>query len=96
MEKADTKPVKTAIEAKLSSALRPIRMAVVDQSHLHAGHAGHAGRDETHFNIEIVSEAFLGKSRVERHRMVNEILAIELAGPVHAMALTAKTPAEAE
>jgi BolA family transcriptional regulator, general stress-responsive regulator len=94
MENSAIKPVKSAIEAKLSGALRPLRMAVVDQSHLHAGHAGHAGREESHFSIEIVSEAFFGKSRVERHRIVNQILAEELAGPVHAMALTAKSPAE--
>jgi BolA family transcriptional regulator, general stress-responsive regulator len=94
MNQPDIKPVKSAIEAKLTIVLKPSRLTVADQSHLHAGHAGHKGRDETHFSIEIVSDAFSGKSRVERHRLVNEILAEELKGPVHAMSLIAKTPQE--
>jgi BolA family transcriptional regulator, general stress-responsive regulator len=94
MKQSDTKPVKASIESKLTSFFRPSRLTIEDQSHLHAGHAGHQGREETHFKIEIVSEAFVGKSRVARHRLVNEALVEELAGPVHAMALTAKTPEE--
>ncbi len=87
--------VKAAIENKLSAALNPVRMVVTDQSHLHAGHAGHkSDHGETHFNVELVSEAFSGKTRVERHRLVNEALSEELAGPVHALALTTKTPEE--
>lgn len=93
--------VRAAIEAKLSAGLAPQHLDIVDDSHRHAGHAhrmtepGHAGPGgETHFKIAIVAEAFAGKSRVERHRMVNTLLADELAGPVHALQLVTKTPAE--
>ena len=62
---------------------------MVDESHQHAGHAGHRPGGETHFRVYIVSEAFQGKSRLERHRLVNETLAGELAGGVHALAIHA-------
>ena len=86
--------VKSRIEEKLSQTFRPERLAVTDESHLHAGHAGHRPEGETHFRVHIVSAAFAGKSRVERHRMVNEALAEELDGPVHALAIHAATPGE--
>ncbi|MEW5726214.1 MAG: BolA family protein [Pseudomonadota bacterium] len=86
--------VRAAIERKLAEGLRPIRLAVVDDSHRHAGHAGSNPEGESHFSIEIVSEAFAGKSRVERHRMVNALLSEELAGRVHAMALKTLAPGE--
>ncbi len=86
--------VRSAIERKLAEGLNPIRLAVVDDSHRHAGHAGANPEGESHFTIEIVSEAFAGKSRVERHRMVNALLAEELAGRVHAMALRTLAPGE--
>jgi len=79
---------------KLEDALAPTRLAIEDDSHRHAGHAGHNPDGESHFSITVVSEAFAGKSRVERHRMVNAVLAEELAGKVHAMALTTLTPDE--
>jgi len=95
MMPASTGTVKAAIESKLSAALNPVRIVVTDQSHLHAGHSGHSSEHgETHFNVEVVSEAFSGKTRLERHRLVNEALSDELAGPVHALALTTKTPGE--
>ncbi|MDA8230430.1 MAG: BolA family transcriptional regulator [Magnetospirillum sp.] len=87
--------VRATIERKLAGGLAPSRLAVIDESHRHAGHAGHHPDGESHFHIEIVAEAFVGKSRVERHRMVNALLAEELAGRVHAMALTTLTPDEA-
>lgn len=87
--------VRQTIEAKLTEGLTPINLVVTDDSHRHAGHAGHRPGGESHFSIEIVSEAFVGKSRIERHRLVNDLLAAELAGPVHAMALIAKAPGEA-
>jgi len=87
--------VRQTIEAKLTEGLNPINLVVTDDSHRHAGHAGHRPGGESHFSIEIVSEAFAGKSRIERHRIVNALLAAELAGPVHAMALVAKAPGEA-
>lgn len=79
---------------KLMVALEPVRLDVVNESHLHAGHAGSPGTGESHFRILIVSPAFASKSRVERHRMVNAALADELAGPVHALALATYAPGE--
>ena len=94
--------VRAAIESKLVSALAPQSLEIIDDSHRHAGHAhrmtqpGHAGDGgETHFKIAIVSDAFAGKSRIERHRLVNTLLADELAGPVHALQLVTKAPGEA-
>lgn len=87
--------VRAAIERKLTEALAPIRLEVVDDSGRHAGHAGHRPGGESHFSVRVVSAAFAGKSRVERHRMVNTVLADELAGPVHALQLTTQTPEEA-
>jgi BolA protein len=86
--------VKRGIVDKLTRGLSPVALSVVDESHRHAGHAGHSGEGESHFRIEVVSEAFSGKSRVERHRMINALLADELAGRVHALAISAKAPAE--
>jgi BolA protein len=87
--------VKSQIEEKLQAAFRPESLQVVDESHLHAGHAGARPEGETHFRVTLVSPAFAGKSRVERHRMVNSTLAEELAGPVHALAVHASAPQEA-
>jgi BolA protein len=86
--------VKSLIEEKLTAALQPESLAVVDESHLHVGHAGHRPEGETHFRVYVVSPAFSGKTRVERHRMVNEVLADELAGPVHALAVHPSAPGE--
>jgi BolA protein len=89
-------PVKAGVEKKLMDALAPVSLAVIDESHHHAGHGHHHHPEgETHFRVKIVSAAFEGKSRVERHRMVNAILAEELSGRVHALAISAKTPREA-
>lgn len=86
--------VKETITRKLGSALSPTALEVIDESHLHAGHGGWREEGETHFRLHVVSDAFTGKSRVERHRMVNALLAEELAGRVHALALTARAPGE--
>lgn len=83
------------ITKKLEEALAPQRLDVIDESHLHHGHGGWREGGETHFRVDIVSDAFSGKSRVERHRMVNTILAQELAERVHALAIAAKAPGEA-
>ena len=82
------------ITEKLTRALAPLRLDVTDESHLHAGHAGHRPGGETHFRVHIMSAAFAGKSRIERHRMVNEILSDELKAGVHALAIQAKAPGE--
>lgn len=83
------------IEAKLTAALAPAALLVVDESHLHAGHAGSRPGGETHFRVTVVADAFAGRSRVERHRLVNAALARELAESVHALAIHAKAPGEA-
>jgi BolA protein len=83
------------ITEKLREAFAPESLDVQDESRLHEGHAGHQPGGETHFRVYIVSQAFVGKSRVERHRMINAALAAELAGTVHALALHAKAPGEA-
>ncbi len=82
------------ITNKLREAFLPESLEVKDESHLHAGHAGHRPEGETHFRVYIVSQAFKGKSRIERHRMINAALSSELAGSVHALAIHAKSPGE--
>jgi BolA protein len=79
---------------KLSEAFVPESLDVQDESHLHEGHAGHRQGGESHFRVYIVSDAFKGKSRVERHRLINAALAGELAGSVHALAIHAQAPGE--
>jgi BolA protein len=86
--------VKDNISQKLNEAFAPESLDVADESYLHEGHAGHRPGGETHFRIHIVSRAFEGKSRVERHRMINTLLATELAGPIHALAIRATAPGE--
>ncbi len=81
--------------ALLKEALTPISLEVEDQSHLHKGHAGWREGGGTHFEVRIVSAAFEGVSRVGRHRLVNQALKDDLAGPVHALAIKAKAPSEA-
>ena len=89
------KTVQHTITNKLREAFTPESLDVIDESHLHEGHAGHRPGGETHFRIYIVSDAFEGKSRIERHRLINATLAAELAGPVHALAIKAQAPGEA-
>ncbi len=92
------------IEQKLKAALSPERLEVINESHLHAGHHhtsdGHHsqfdGKGESHFRVKIVCEAFKGKSRLERHRMINQLLADELKAAIHAMAIEAHAPGETE
>ena len=86
--------VKDIIATKLNAAFAPQRLDVEDESHRHEGHAGHRPGGQTHFRVTIVAEAFRGKSRIQRHRMVNETLAQELAGGVHALAIHASAPGE--
>jgi BolA protein len=82
------------ITNKLTEAFFPESLQVVDESHRHEGHAGHRPGGETHFRVHIVSEAFRGKSRIERHRMINATLSAELAGSVHALAIHASAPGD--
>jgi len=83
------------IESKLQKAFAPSTLSVTDDSHKHHGHAGWREGGETHFSVAVISSAFIGKGRVERHRMVNAALAEELQGGVHALAISAKAPGEA-
>jgi BolA protein len=82
------------IAAKLTDAFAPERLEVTDESAAHAGHAGAREGGESHFHVLIVAEAFTGKSRLDRQRAVNAALAEELAGPVHALRMTVKSPSE--
>ncbi len=82
------------ITQKLTEAFTPQSLKVVDESHQHAGHAGHRPGGETHYRVYIVSEAFKGKTRLQRHRMINETLAGELAAGVHALTIHAAAPGE--
>ena len=86
--------VEQAIREKLTEALAPQVLHIVNESHLHSGHAGSPGTGESHFRVTVVSDRFAGLARVERHRLVNAALADELSGPVHALALKALSPGE--
>ncbi|MDX2263388.1 MAG: BolA family protein [Hyphomicrobiales bacterium] len=93
--------IEAAMRAKLQAAFAPHALSIENESHKHAHHrevleGGPAAQSgETHFRVAIVSEAFAGKSRVDRHRMVYDALDAELKGGVHALAVSAKSPAEA-
>jgi BolA protein len=86
--------VEDQIREKLTRAFAPVALEVVNDSHRHAGHASSPGTGESHFTVKVVAQAFAGKSRLERHRMVNQALAAELAGRVHALAIDARAPEE--
>jgi BolA protein len=75
-------------------AFAPARLAIEDESSLHRGHAGWRDGGETHFKVEIVSQAFAGHSRVARQRLVYAALSEEFAAGLHALALTTLTPEE--
>ena len=82
------------ITFKLTEAFMPESLTVVDESDQHQGHAGHRPGGQTHFRVYIVAAAFQGKSRIDRHRMINAVLADDLAGGVHALAIHASAPGE--
>ncbi|MEO5375384.1 MAG: BolA family transcriptional regulator [Alphaproteobacteria bacterium] len=82
------------IRRKLTEALVPRRLDIVDETSLHAGHAGVHPQGESHFRIVIVADAFTGTSRVARHRLVYDLLAEEMYDRIHALALTTLTPSE--
>ncbi len=88
--------VKDQIITKLTAAFSPAQLEVTDDSHHHAGHSGNPdGKGETHFSIKMISAAFSGKGRIERHRMVNNLLAQELKDGIHALAISVRAPDEA-
>ena len=94
--------IQESIEEKLRRAFAPERLSVINESHLHAGHhhieSGHHvefdGKGETHFRVRLVSSAFDGMSRIERHRAVNEALADEIKAGLHALAIEPAAPGE--
>ena len=83
------------IAAKLTAELHPERLEVVDESAQHAGHAGARPGGETHFRVTVVAAAFDGLSRLERQRRIYAVLAEEMRERIHALSLSASTPAEA-
>ena len=86
--------LRDTIVETLTNELRPERLAVEDESHQHAGHAGWREGGETHFRVDVVSPAFVGKSRIERHRIVNGLLGEAFARGLHALAIKARAPGE--
>ena len=83
-----------SMRAKLSHALAPEQLEIVDDSHRHAGHAGARPGGETHFKVVIVAAAFAGKSRLERQRLVYGLLADEFAAGLHALQMVVHAPGE--
>ena len=86
--------LKDLITRTLEERFAPTHLVVTDESHRHHGHAGWREGGETHFRLDIVSAAFQGKSRIERHRLVNEILAPAFERGLHALAIKARAPGE--
>ena len=82
------------IKKKLEEELRPIRLEVMNESHKHAGHAGSPGTGESHFNVIVASDVFVGMSRVQRQRVVYRILDDEIKGGLHALSLLCTAPNE--
>ena len=86
--------IENEMRLKLMQALEPTRLDLVNESMLHAGHRSSPGTGHSHFRLLVVSPRFEGLGRLARHRMINETLADELAGPVHALAIHAYAPGE--
>ena len=86
--------VADGMTAKLRAAFDPEQLNVIDETNQHHGPAGWKESGETHFKVEITAAAFAGKSRVDRQRLVYGVLAEDLAGPVHALALVVRAPGE--
>ncbi|HKY34022.1 MAG TPA: BolA family protein [Candidatus Polarisedimenticolia bacterium] len=87
--------VLSVIREKLSAALSPVHLEILDESRSHAGHAG-ARRGGGHYAVTVVSEAFVGLALPARHRLVYQALSSEMSGAIHALAIAAATPAEWE
>lgn len=83
--------VREDIETRLTQAFAPAELSVEDESHLHQGHSGWREGGETHFRVVIRAAAFDGKSRIDRHRLVNAALDELMGNPIHALAIKAET-----
>lgn len=80
------------IEAALRDALAPSEFMLQDDSHLHAGHAG--AREGSHYTVRLVSERFTGLNRVARHRLVYDVLKVQMQSGIHALVIDARAPGE--
>jgi BolA protein len=91
-----SRPIHQSINQKITQSLTPASLTVTDESHMHRGHAGvrDASSPETHFSIEVVSEKFDGLNRVQRQRLVNDLLKEEFSRGLHALSLRCNTPSE--
>jgi len=94
MNAQKTGPVATEMLARLSSALSPTAIDLVDDSEQHRGHGGYNPAGESHFSLRIESPAFIGKNRVERQRMIYAALGDLMRERVHALSIKAAAPGE--
>lgn len=94
MHDTATGPVAREIAERLTAALSPVSLDVVNDSARHRGHMGDDGSGESHFTVDIVAAAFAGQSRVARQRMVNRALGDLMVARVHAMSIRARAPGE--
>lgn len=94
MDTTATGPVATEMLARLSAALSPTFIKLTDDSEKHRGHGGYNPAGESHFSLEIESETFAGKSRVERQRLVYKALGELMQERVHALQIRARAPGE--
>lgn len=94
MSELPTGPVASEIIRRLTAALSPTRLAVINDSDKHRGHGGHDGSGESHFTVEIESPSFAGQNRVTRQRAVNAALGDLLRDRIHALAIKARAPGE--
>lgn len=88
--------IREHMEKLLRTQFSPIHLDIRDDSHRHAGHGGSHAEGETHFRVTLVSDAFAGKTRVERQRAVNATVKPLLEERVHALQLFTYTPEEFE
>ncbi len=79
------------IKARLERELSPTHIDIVDESHLHAGHAG-AASGAGHFSVTVVSDKFAGKSAIQRHRMVYMAVDDLMRSEIHALSIQAQAP----
>jgi len=80
------------IRTKLDKALDPTEIKVIDESSLHAGHAGSHDGGESHYRVEVRSSVFIGKSKVERERIIHSLLLEEFSSGLHALSIRARVP----
>ena len=80
------------IDTAVRAALQPLYLEVIDDSHLHAGHAG--AREGRHFTVRITAERFNGLSRVARHRLIYDSVQLLIPRGIHALAIEARAPGE--